>query len=320
MAGVISAGMFVKNEQRGLNAALTSLVGLADELVIIDTGSTDDTIPIIERFQDRHHMPVTFAEVPWNHDFGAMRMEVQSRCIGDWIFVLDGDERVTRQGTMRHAMLNTEKEALGARIEAEMDSGQTDCHDAIRAYRRDKGHWMYPIHNQLVGFSSAEPTSCVIRSYYVGTLKEKLARSVPMLEKYGREHPFDPHAPFFLAKSYRAIADWPRVRYHCEECRKLVPSEPAYAIFWIWLHESISIIDGMDAAHPIAEEALAYHPEYGELWHKRLTHDALSWAQFVQKKGAYVFQSDVTGKYVNNLPQAARLLGLPLEFRNEVVQ
>ena len=317
---MISAAMFVKDEAKRIWAALNSLVGLVDEVVIIDTGSTDRTVPLIQEFAGLDAVPTRLYHREWQNDFGDMRNQVQALCEGSWIFILDGDEVVTDHGNMRERMLNTTREALGARIEAEMDSGQTDCHDAIRAYRKDACHWQYPIHNQLMGFKSAEPTSCVIRSYYVGTLKDKLARSVPMLEKYGAEHPFDPHAPFFLAKSYRAIADWPNVRKWCEVCRKLVPSEPAYAIFWIWLHEAISLTESLEAAHPVAEEALAYHPKYGELWHKRLTHDALSWATFIQNKGSYVFQSDVTGKFVENLPEASKLLGLPLEFRKGVVE
>lgn len=320
---IISAGLMVKDEQRGILAALLSLVGLADEIVIVDTGSTDDTIRIIERFMERGHMPVHLYHAPWGNDFGAMRMEVQSHCVGDWIFVLDGDERVSKPGNIRELMLTTEKEALGARIEAVMSGGGRDCHDAIRAYRRDRGYWQYPIHNQLMGFKSAEPSTCVIESYYTGSHKEglqhKLARSIPILLDYHEKHPYDPHAPFFLAKSYRSVADWPQVRRWCELCHKLVPSEPAYAIWWIWWHESVSILDSIQAAAPIAEEMIGYHPQYGEAWHKRITHDLLSWAHFVQHKGAYIFQSDITGQFCtrDRLAEVTRLLGLPLEFRKE---
>ena len=319
MSNEISAAMIVKNEEARLTTALESLIGIVDELVIVDTGSSDETIPIIRAFDAANHMPVTFAEVPWNGYFAAMRMEAQARCVGDWIFILDGDERVSEPGDIREKMLTTDREALGCRIEAVMESGQRDCHDAIRAYRRNKCYWQYPIHNQLMGFRTAEPTRCVIESFYVGTLKEKLERSIPMLLDYYKKHPFDPHAPFFLAKSYRSIARWPDVRRYCEVCHKLVPGEAAYAIWWIWWHESVSMMDGIKAAAPIAEEMLSYHPQYGEAWHRRIAHDLLSWAEYVQHKGAYIFQSDITGKFATraNLSQVTELLGLPLQFREE---
>jgi glycosyltransferase involved in cell wall biosynthesis len=317
----ISAGMMVRNEEQRLGRALGSLVGLADELVIVDTGSDDGTIGIIEGFRNGGAMPVTFAQVPWSGDFGAMRMEVQSRCVGDWVFVLDGDEYVQDQGNLRALMLDEthDHDAFGVRIVAEMDSGATDEHDAIRAYLRNKCVWKYPIHNQLLGFRKAAPSTGVVRSYYVGTLDAKLRRSIPMLEKFYAENPYDPHGPFFLAKSYRAIGDWPKVKRYAQKCRELIPSEAAYAIYWIWLHEAVCALESFDAAEPVIDEALAYHAKYGELWHRKMTHDLLKWTRYVQNKGAYVFQSDITGKYAQtaNLRQAAELLGLPLEFRNE---
>ncbi len=87
---LLSIGMIVKNESRSLEKCLTALQPLRDaipcELVIADTGSTDDTKEIAGRFAD-----VLF-DFPWVNDFAAARNAVMDRCSGAWYLSVDADE------------------------------------------------------------------------------------------------------------------------------------------------------------------------------------------------------------------------------------
>jgi glycosyltransferase involved in cell wall biosynthesis len=82
----LSVCMIVRDEAAFLRACLESVRGIADQVVVVDTGSTDGTPAIAEELgAELHH----FA---WTHDFAAARNESLRHATGEWILVLDGDE------------------------------------------------------------------------------------------------------------------------------------------------------------------------------------------------------------------------------------
>jgi tetratricopeptide (TPR) repeat protein len=84
----LSLCMIVRNEERFLRDALTSVQGVVDEICIVDTGSTDATVAIAESFGAK----INFAT--WRDDFAWARNQALAMATGAWIFVLDADERL----------------------------------------------------------------------------------------------------------------------------------------------------------------------------------------------------------------------------------
>lgn len=82
----ISLCMIVKDEESYLAQALTSAKPIVDEIIIVDTGSTDQTPAIATSFGAK----VFFQE--WKDDFSFHRNFSIDRATGDWILVLDADE------------------------------------------------------------------------------------------------------------------------------------------------------------------------------------------------------------------------------------
>ncbi|RYG34498.1 glycosyltransferase [bacterium] len=82
----LSLCMIVRNEGPTLDRAISSFSGLADEVVIVDTGSTDDTVAVAESFGAKvlHH--------EWQDSFSVARNLGFDACTGDWVFALDADE------------------------------------------------------------------------------------------------------------------------------------------------------------------------------------------------------------------------------------
>ena len=99
--------MIVKNEAGSLGHCLESIRGLWDDLVILDTGSTDGTRELARSFGARVEL------FDWVDDFAAARNRGLAFCTGDWILVLDADEAVAGAD---HAALRGACEA--ARVEA----------------------------------------------------------------------------------------------------------------------------------------------------------------------------------------------------------
>ncbi|HEX7775972.1 MAG TPA: glycosyltransferase family 2 protein [Parvibaculum sp.] len=80
--------MIVRNEAHHLPDCLRSIAGLVDEIVIVDTGSTDATIDIARSFG------ATVVESVWQGDFAAPRNLSLDHCRAEWILYIDADERL----------------------------------------------------------------------------------------------------------------------------------------------------------------------------------------------------------------------------------
>ena len=81
--------MIVKNESEFIEGALNSVRKIANEMIVVDTGSDDDTVAIAERCGAQVHY------FPWTGDFSAARNASLAPATTDWVLVLDADERLT---------------------------------------------------------------------------------------------------------------------------------------------------------------------------------------------------------------------------------
>ncbi|MCA0983773.1 glycosyltransferase [Halobacillus yeomjeoni] len=86
----LSLCMIVKNEENCIAQCLKSVKNVVDEIIIVDTGSTDKTIEICRSFQAK-----TF-KFEWNGSFADARNHAVQQASGDWILWLDADEELDR--------------------------------------------------------------------------------------------------------------------------------------------------------------------------------------------------------------------------------
>lgn len=84
----LTVAMIVRNEAANLRACLES-VKWADEIVVVDGGSNDETTAIARAYTDK-----VYIEPDWE-GYGVQRQRAQARATGDWVFMIDADERVT---------------------------------------------------------------------------------------------------------------------------------------------------------------------------------------------------------------------------------
>lgn len=97
---LLSAALIVRDEASVLAACLASVRHVADEIVIVDTGSTDESPEIAAHFGARliHH--------PWNDDFAEARNVGLDAAQGEWILYIDADERLSEadRATVEHLL------------------------------------------------------------------------------------------------------------------------------------------------------------------------------------------------------------------------
>src|SRR3989338_7182709 len=87
----ISLCMMAKNEEKLLEQCLNSVKSIADEIIIVDTGSTDRTKEIAKKFNAKIY------DFRWVDDFSAARNESLKHATKNWIMVLDADESIAEE-------------------------------------------------------------------------------------------------------------------------------------------------------------------------------------------------------------------------------
>jgi glycosyltransferase involved in cell wall biosynthesis len=147
----LSLCMIVKNEAAHLPACLESARGLADELIIVDTGSTDDTREIALRFGAR------LIQSDWNGDFSRARNLSLDAATGRWIIWLDADDRLLEADKAAiRALAEADPElapkAYGLMVKNSRDGGLTGTvFNQIRVFpNRPSLRFRAPVHEQIL--------------------------------------------------------------------------------------------------------------------------------------------------------------------------
>ncbi|WP_164545468.1 glycosyltransferase family 2 protein [Paenibacillus albus] len=92
----ISAALIVKNEERCISRCILSVLPAVDEVIVVDTGSTDNTIEIVSKLALESNKVKLF-HFEWIDDFSAARNFSLSLVSNDWAFVIDADELLPKE-------------------------------------------------------------------------------------------------------------------------------------------------------------------------------------------------------------------------------
>ena len=157
---LVSLCMIMKNEEDELPLVIASAAGLADEIVIYDTGSTDRSVALARE------LGATVVEGYWDDDFSRARNEALEYCVGDWILWLDADEAIHGDAAAFRARLAHERtfDCYLVPIESLEGGGLgvRSAFHAVRVFRRERCHWNGPLHEQIVfRHGDAHPVSTV---------------------------------------------------------------------------------------------------------------------------------------------------------------
>jgi len=201
----ISACMIVKNEEKMLPGCLKSIQKYVDEIVIVDTGSTDRTVEIAASFGARIYYHL------WENNFSKHRNQSFGYARGDWILYIDADEELMPgSGEMLQNAIQADEDvdAISVTLECIFDKGGSFAYNnAIRVFRNHRGlHYAGRVHNYIVGVKKVvcEPIRLFHHGYALdkNTMKEKFERTTSLLKKDIAENPDDPRPRHFLAAAY----------------------------------------------------------------------------------------------------------------------
>ncbi len=216
----VSVCMITKNEERYLARALESTAGLADELIVVDTGSTDATVEIAKDHGARVY------HFDWIDDFAAARNESLRHARGEWILVLDGDEYLApgHAERLRRMLEEAPGSVVAYRVYQTNLTDETsgrilDKSTTIRVFRNRAHHrYQFPIHEQIVDSlkdGTIEPSDIdlmhygFIQSVAAGKKKGDRNRSLllKLLDSLPPEHPHRAYVHMQLGTEYRRMDD-----------------------------------------------------------------------------------------------------------------
>ncbi len=141
----LSVCLIAKNEEKFIGQCLASVRGLASQIVLVDTGSTDRTVEIAAA-----HGAEVF-HFAWRDDFSAARNAALEHADGDWVLVLDADEELPPESHDPLRRLMQDKPAIGWRLPI-IDAGREDegCSYVPRLFRNASGlFYVGRVHEQV---------------------------------------------------------------------------------------------------------------------------------------------------------------------------
>lgn len=276
----LSLCMIVKDEEDHIGNCLNSVKGVVDEMIIVDTGSSDRTVEICKSFGAQ------VFDFPWNGSFSAARNYGLDRATGDWILWLDADEELDSSDVYKlRDILYCDDYLMSIHLINYYgdlpDPNKTFDMAHTRLIRNHKGfkfinniHEMLNVNEILTASDNSQPIKTVpIKVYHYGYLdaanenKKKFERNLGMLKDELKQKDHSPWIDYHVASEYYRVNQYAQAFDHVNRSiigflqQLKTPPSLLYRLKYSILIGSGSI----DGAWPGIERAISLYPDYVDL-------------------------------------------------------
>ena len=269
----LSLVMIVKNEAHNLYTCLSRVKDAVDEIVIVDTGSTDNTLEVAEKFTS------SIYHFKWNRNFSSARNFSLDKATGDWILVLDGDEIIDNPFYMRELIKNSDSTAY------EFERFTYLTMDFSPEFRVDKVIKLFPNFKKIRFSGNVRETPVIpddtnfkvissgIKIWHYGYVD----KSFPAGKKYERDlwlhlenlekSPKDGLENFYAGLNYYYLYKYEKSREYLELAVKYADrTGPYYAAFLSILGAVLNRLKCYKEAVETCKKSLAINPSSGEAY------------------------------------------------------
>ncbi|MFO1488997.1 MAG: glycosyltransferase [Verrucomicrobiota bacterium] len=226
--------LIAKNEEKFLGQCLKSIRGLAQQIVVVDTGSTDRTVEIAKEHGAEVH------SFTWCDDFSAARNAALEHATGDWVLMLDADEELPAD---QHAKLlaDLKKLPVGYRLPL-VNQGENDGPSYVpRLYRNAPGLFYHGrVHEQVFpsvvalgkawGLATELGSAQLLHHGYTKELvqdRNKIERNLHLLRLAIQENPADANLLMNLGLELVRSGDLPGGLVKYREAFERMSAQPA---------------------------------------------------------------------------------------------
>ena len=213
----LSLCMIVRDEEQRLRTCLDSVKDCVDNVVIVDTGSIDRTVEIAQAFNEQ--LPTQVHHFTWCDDFSAARNMALSYVTGDWVLVLDADERLVEgiASDIRSAIAVPDRLVVNL-IRQEIGADQSPYSLVSRLFRRHPNlEFKRPYHamidDSVEQILQQEPDWKIVTIDSVSILhdgyqadlivsRDKVTKARQTMERFLKSNPTDPYVCSKLGALY----------------------------------------------------------------------------------------------------------------------
>jgi tetratricopeptide (TPR) repeat protein len=272
----------VKNEAQNLARCLASIKPYVDELVVVDTGSTDETIAIAQRYGAK------IGHFEWCDDFAAARNYALSLVSGDWVLTLDADEELTVHSPEFRSLLTSPDAPLAYGLK------RTDLHEVgdisgglhLRLYQNSAElRYGNRYHEQLQHIDGSPLNLGTLNEIEIlhhgnsdeNILHKNLTRDIPILEKMRSETGLDLWRLDCLARKYLKADQQEKAKdCYAEALDRLSPhiinGDRPEPFFWVpTLLETLGVqaleTEDLETVRLICQRGLEWCPNHPPLNH-----------------------------------------------------
>jgi glycosyltransferase involved in cell wall biosynthesis len=277
MKPVLSICMMVKNEEGNLVRCLESLkplmAAVPSELIVVDTGSDDDTVAIARRYTDKIYFH------PWNDNFSAMRNITIGYATGTWVLIIDADEELTKTDGLIGFFGKKHPANVGGAAMLVKNYTSAQAYVvliSVRLFRRAKDfRYQGVVHNSPVFKGTVEAVDSTLSHYgYISEDKElmerKFARTGALLRQELEKDPENIYYRYQLSVSYSMHQDWEESYEEICKAYDLLKTkglEPSRYIYIYCQYAKACIRRSLfKRAIEICREGIALEPEYIDLY------------------------------------------------------
>nr|WP_319487278.1 glycosyltransferase [uncultured Caproiciproducens sp.] len=271
----VSLCMIVKNEEKFIEKCLTSVQDIVNEIIVVDTGSTDKTVEIAKKFGAK----IYFFE--WNDNFSDARNFSIGKATGKWILLMDADEVFEKSGREAFMDYIQNSKAHGCHFTiinyiGNGKSGRYTLHNALRLLRnnglyRFQGRIQEQVCRKDGGVIAAGLFDLKdIRLYHYGymdeAVKDKRKRNFPIFLKELEDDPDNPFIQFHLGNEYMAASDYKNAVLFYDKAYVNMDKTQAYALHLVYRRAMAyyNLKKYAQSVNAIAE-ALAIYPKCTDL-------------------------------------------------------
>ncbi|MFB8424694.1 glycosyltransferase [Priestia megaterium] len=219
----ITVALMVKNEKTNLVETVPFFKEHFKEVLIIDTGSTDGTVEYLKE------QKINLLQTKWNYSFADVRNELIKAATGDYILMLDADERINEEFVeqMKEAIQSNDLSYEVKILNITDDNKLNSTHINIRLFKND-GNFYYEgnIHEQLKHRNGHTPkiTSLLLRHYgyrlEVIKTKGKRKRNMRILQMELKKDPNNPFHNYNMSTELINIKKYNEALLHLKKAAK----------------------------------------------------------------------------------------------------
>ncbi|WP_094606103.1 hypothetical protein SPSIL_007730 [Sporomusa silvacetica DSM 10669] len=289
----ISACIITKNEAMCISRCLQSVKDIVDEIIVVDTGSTDATVTIAEQFGTK------VFHYSWGNDFAAVRNYALDQAKGDWIIFLDADEYIAAE-RIKNVRPIIEKVHGNRKIDAVrcqmknlegVNGSLRSSNPSMRIFRSSKAiRYIGKVHEYILKrekpVSAINVDSQMLVIYHTGysktTITEKIRRNTALLEEELKQGIVRRLTYYYLSDGYFQAGEYEKAIDFAQKAIKDMAQmnrDCDYKPYGI-LIESITHLKTFSEQEAIAicNEALGRFPHHPEIWlHQAYYYRSIGW-------------------------------------------